>query len=216
MPSMLTDIVAQMSDDVNGRLALLLRGDAAATERAIDASLPAIIAALGAHAETDAPRVFDAISTYGHVGDDASADDVLAGGEAIADVAFGDSVQRVTDRVAAHIDMNPVDVAAMMGGLAGVVGSYLARRVTSDALDAPGLASLLEAERQEMSAIGLGPLLADWGLGGPEGVVAPEDAEEEIGFQYDDTSGRPGALWLLTGLVTVILFAIAIGQCSTG
>ncbi len=214
MPSMLTDIVAHMSEDVNARLAAQLRGDAAATERAIDASLPAIIAGLAGHAAADAPRVFDAIGTYGHIGDDA-VDDVLAGGEAIADVAFGESVQRVTDRVSAHIDEEPVDVAAMMGGLAGVVGSYLARRVAAEELDASGLAALLDAERHEMSAVGLGPLLADWGLGGPEGAVAPEDAEPEMGFQYDDSPGRPGALWLLTGLITVILFAVAIAQCST-
>jgi len=213
MPTMLTEIVGQIDGGLTERFGSLLRADAAATERAVDASVPAILAGLAQRASREPAVILDAVTTYGHLGAGSELDDAVSGGEAIADIAFAESVQTVVDGIAAHLEAAPADVASLIAETSGVVGSYLAARVASDDLDAAGLAALLANERAGFDEVGLGPLLTQWGLAA---ATKPDDANDAVvGFQYDANAGRPAGLWWVTGLITLVLFAIAISQCGS-
>jgi uncharacterized surface protein with fasciclin (FAS1) repeats len=207
---MLSDIIGEFTGGITERIGELLGGDAATTEQAVDASAPALVAGLADATDHDPDAVYSLV-TAGEVD-----------GDTVAAVAFGDRRGAVTAAIAEHLAAPADAVSGVVATAAAGVASYLRGRISDGDLDAEGLAALLWSARTELGESGVAPMLASWGIGGLDPAGAGEHAHAHggddgsgAGFQYDDDAGRPSELWWLTGIITLVLFAIAIAQCGT-
>ena len=218
---MLTDIIGEFTGGITERIGELLGGDPATTEQAIDASVPAVVAGLGHTAETNADAVHAAVTS------DDVADEALLG-LALGDGGSGEGMSGVVSAIAGHVGVSAAAMAAALVPIAGVVGSFLSDRVAEADLDSAGLAALLVGTQSELDENGLAPTLASWGIPSmaptahqPDAQPTPGDgttgqgaAPEGSSPSHDDDAGRPNGLWWLTGIITIVLFAIAISQCG--
>lgn len=209
MASMLTEIVESLDSDALDRLSTTLGADHSMTERAVDATVPALLAGLDGAAAEDAEAVHGAVAGF-------DADPTGAAGPALATLALGESLEGVVGSIASHIGAGTEGVQGVVGSVAATVGGYLANLVARDGLDPSGLAAALSSEHAALTSAGLTPQLAAWGVADYGAEADHHTPHPETGFEYDDNVGRPGWLWWLTGLITLILFGYAISQCNTG
>jgi hypothetical protein len=198
--SMLSEIVEQLGDALAEQLGGVLGDDPASTEPAVDAAVPAVLAGLAGRVSHDPAAVFSAVT---------EAD----GSEAISQVAFGDGFDRVAAGIADHLGTTTENAHGVLDVTADSVGGFLSSRVAEEDLDAQGLAAALTVERADLETIGIGPVLAGWGLGPAEAHAGHGDGES--GFAHAGDAGKPAGLWWLTSLITIALFAWALSQCGT-
>lgn len=195
MDSILDLVQSRLAGDEAARLGERIGTDSSTAQQAVQAALPAIVAALAGNArrpegaanlaralEKDhSGGILDELSGFLSRGD-------TSDGEAILGHALGQRRPAVEAEVAKSTGLDMATVARLLPILAPIVMGALGRQKREGNLDAGGLAGMLAGERQkaqEMAPKGLGGLLG--------GLLDQDDDGLDLG-DITDAAGKLGGL----------------------